>query len=172
MRKDYLLILSYLAFWVIIITCGFSYLCYRAFVSDKPQTETVTDTLIVRDTVKVKEPVPVRETIVKYVKKPVTLHDTVYMESDPESICLHGDSVVIPITQKVYTNDSTYTAWVSGYDARLDSIDVYRKTFVVETRHIEKRRSPLSWGITGGVGYGLINRQLDTYIGIGVCLGF
>lgn len=172
MRKDYMLI-GYLAFWAVIITCGFAYLCYRTFDGQGKYVETVTDTLVIRDTVKVKEPVLVRETIVRYVsKKPVILNDTVYVEGVPESIYLYGDSVVVPITQKEYTDDSTYTAWVSGYDARLDSIDIYRKTFVIDTKRIERRHSPLSWGFTGGFGYGLINRQPDIYIGIGVCLGF
>ena len=35
--------------------------------------------------------------------------------------------VNLPRTQKRY-EDSTYTAWVSGYEARLDSIHVYRRT--------------------------------------------
>ena len=81
----------------------------------------------------------------------------------------------LPRTQKRY-EDSTYTAWVSGYEARLDSIHVYRRTV---TRTLVVKDAALkggawNWlhehfgaGIMGGAGYGLTTRKPDVFVGVG-----
>lgn len=73
----------------------------------------------------------------------------------------------VPRTQKRY-EDSTYTAWVSGYEPRLDSIEVYQKTVTI-TKSVEGRvkNKRLSIGLTGGFGYGFINRKPDVFLGVG-----
>lgn len=77
-----------------------------------------------------------------------------------------NDSVYIdiPITQKTYS-DSTYTAWVSGYDVTLDSIRVYRREEVVT---ITEKHPPKRWHLGLTAGYGLGTAGLQPYIGIGV----
>lgn len=77
-----------------------------------------------------------------------------------------NDSVYIdiPITQKTYS-DSTYTAWVSGYDVTLDSIRVYRREEVVT---ITEKQPPKRWHLGLTAGYGLGTAGLQPYIGIGV----
>lgn len=74
---------------------------------------------------------------------------------------------VVPLTQKEY-RDSNYTAWVSGFMPKLDSIEVRSKvvavTKVVEKDHFKR----LNVGLTGGVGYGLFNKKLDLFVGVGV----
>ncbi len=74
---------------------------------------------------------------------------------------------VVPRTQKRY-GDSTYTAWVSGYEPRLDSIEVYRKTVVV-TKSVEGRvkNRRFNVGLTGGFGYGVFTRKPDVWVGVG-----
>lgn len=73
----------------------------------------------------------------------------------------------VPRTQKRY-EDSTYTAWVSGYEPRLDSIEVYRKTvFITKSEDGRVKNKRLSLGLTGGFGYGLTSRKPDVFIGIG-----
>lgn len=88
--------------------------------------------------------------------------------NDSLSIELDGDSltVTLPITQKVYS-DSTYTAYVSGFDAKLDSINVYSKLVTVT-----KREPPPA--ITFGVqaGYGITPKGMQPYIGLGVQYNF
>lgn len=76
-----------------------------------------------------------------------------------DSVCID-----IPIMQKTYS-DSTYTAWVSGYEVTLDSIRVYRREDVVT---ITEKQPPKRWhiGLTGG--YGVCTAGLQPYIGIGV----
>lgn len=75
--------------------------------------------------------------------------------------------VVIPITQKVY-EDSTYTAYVSGYNPQLDSLIFRMPKAVVTIREYQK---PKRWGVGLQVGYGMTVRgtpQFTPYIGIGV----
>lgn len=108
--------------------------------------------------------------------KPI-LRDSVVIRYDTIKLPLKKDSceakqdictpdsaeVVIPITQKVY-DDSLYRAWVSGYNAKLDSIEIN-----VRVREI---RIPVSapskrkrWGIGLQAGYSYPN---GGYVGIGV----
>ena len=74
---------------------------------------------------------------------------------------------VVPRTQKRY-EDSTYTAWVSGYEPRLDSIEVYQKATVV-TKSVEGRGKSKRFnvGLTGGFGYGVFTRKPDVWVGVG-----
>lgn len=74
---------------------------------------------------------------------------------------------VVPRTQKRYV-DSTYMAWISGYEPRLDSIEVYQKTVVVTKRvggRVKNRR--FNVGLTGGFGYGVFTRKPDVWVGVG-----
>ena len=73
----------------------------------------------------------------------------------------------VPRVQKRY-EDSTYTAWVSGYEPRLDSIEVYRRTvFVVKNEGGRVKTRRLSLGLTGGFGYGVFTRKPDLFVGVG-----
>ena len=74
---------------------------------------------------------------------------------------------VVPRTQKRYV-DSTYMAWISGYEPRLDSIEVYQKTVVV-TKSVEGRGKSKRFnvGLTGGFGYGVFTRKPDVWVGVG-----
>lgn len=114
--------------------------------------EVVCDTVFSTDTVFCPVPVANSETIIDSVYYPVflpgdTVHDTVF--------------VYIPISQKVY-KDSLYTAWVSGYRAKLDSIEVYQKTQTVYIRDKLKRKR-FGVGVQLGFGY-----PCGMYAGIGV----
>ena len=82
--------------------------------------------------------------------------------------------VSLPRETKVY-EDSTYKAQISGYEPRLDYIEVYPRTITItETVTERTRRRP--WGIGVNVGYGatLHDRQvmLSPYIGVGVSYNF
>ena len=63
-------------------------------------------------------------------------------------------NVTLPISQKHYSKDSVYDAWISGYEPNLDSIRIYEKTntevvtnTIIETHVINK------WGIYPSLGY-------------------
>ena len=126
------------------------------------------------------EIVEVRDTIEKisydkiFVDRPIAYkvkeikHDTVRITD------VKHDSVdaILNVIQKEY-RDSTYSAWVSGYqDVNLDSIQVYQKTKTIQinnTNYITKYKNrPFSVGIQAGYGYDLMNKCALHFIGIGV----
>ena len=75
--------------------------------------------------------------------------------------------VPIPIIQKRY-DDSLYTAWVSGFEPNLDSINLRLPTITeTVTKTIVKPAPRLSLGIQAGAGVGVFSRQPDIYLGIG-----
>lgn len=78
------------------------------------------------------------------------------------------DSVTIslPITQKVY-RDSTYTAYVSGFDAKLDSIKVFSQMVTVT-----KKEPPPAFTFGVQAGYGITPAGMQPYIGLGVQYNF
>ena len=93
---------------------------------------------------------------------PVIIPDS--CNNDTSNIPLDGDSVTIslPITQKVY-RDSSYTAYVSGFDARLDSITIYNKVVT-----ITRQKKPPRFNVGIQAGYGFTPAGFQPYIGVGV----
>lgn len=74
--------------------------------------------------------------------------------------------VLVPITQKVY-EDSTYRAYVSGFNASLDSIFVYRRTeYITNTRVVKSKPKRFSIGVQAG--YGITPKGFQPYVGVGV----
>lgn len=71
--------------------------------------------------------------------------------------------VRLPIVQKVY-RDTNYTAWVSGYEPRLDSISVRHRT-IIERRTVRERGR---WGVGLGVGLGVGFRGPGVGVGFGI----
>ena len=103
-----------------------------------------------------------RETIIKYVGIPVYKDSIVH------------DTLSVPVVQLTYSDDSTYTAYVSGlqYDSfpRLDSITVQQRNIYHEierTIAVEHKRR-LRLGVQAGAGIGVFSRKPDVYIGIGL----
>lgn len=110
------------------------------------------DTIIKVDTIKYEIPKLVYKERIK----------TVYIE----------DSV--DVEQKVYF-DSTYTAFVSGIDAELDSIHIYpRITFIRDSitifrdNYIKTPTKKKRWNVGLQGGYGITKDGLSPYIGIGI----
>jgi hypothetical protein len=120
----------------------------------------------------------IRDTIwkidtIKYIQPKLIYQEIIHYKE------INIDSVLIqlPITQSIYT-DSTYTAYITGYDCMLDSIFTYN-TLMEITHTIETTINntiviqPKKWGfcIYGGVGvqYGVITRKIDfgPQVGIG-----
>lgn len=154
------------------------------------------DTVTVRDTVRITEPSAADSVVTGVIRVPVALptEPTVpkaeieVFEPGRLSEVMDGHAVnkggseaqetgkiagkdtvwaVVPRTQKRYV-DSTYMAWISGYEPRLDSIEVYQKTVVVTKRvegRVKNRR--FNVGLTGGFGYGVFTRKPDVWVGVG-----
>ena len=119
--------------------------------------DTVRNTVV--DTVSYDKPVVRDSVVVRYVTKRLpAVRDTAHID------CTDSVEVDMPITQKRY-EDSTYTAWVSGYEPNLDSIRVFsRKETVIVKERI--RGEPRRFGIDVGVGYGITPNGVRPYTGV------
>lgn len=150
--------------------------CYEPSVVFKETRDTVmvSDTVTVHDTVRVREPVAkdsmqVR-TEVGYLK--VSAEPTLTEKDDhliDANKMMDSVQVEIPIEQTIY-EDSLYRAWVSGYHAKLDSIELrMRTTTITNTQTITIKKYP-RWGVgvMGGVGFGLKNKNAEPFVGVGV----
>ena len=122
----------------------------------------VRDTVI--DTIPYRHPIPVDSTVIRYATVKLPVKDTIYVKG-AETVNIDSVAVEIPITLKTY-QDSTYQAWISGYNANLDSIYVFPRIINVTNRI---RDAPKRWGlgVQVGVGYNL-NNKIQPHIGIGV----
>lgn len=147
--------MKYLPYIIIVVLILF--IEFRPARVEHVSGEVVRDTIITNriDTIRDTVPVSVYESVVDsfpfVVPVPVpgdTVRDTVYL----------------PITQKIY-KDSLYTAYVSGYRAKLDSIEVYSKT---RTMFIRERAKRKRFGLGVQAGYGFSGNKATPYVGIGV----
>lgn len=128
-------------------------------IEGRIKTDTTRVTVV--DTATYTPPVARDSVVVRYVRMMVpVVRDTLH------SIYTDTIQVDMPITQKRY-EDSTYTAWVSGYEPSLDSIRVYARKDVVTINKIIKE-PPNRFVVSFNVGYGLTQNGLQPYIGIGV----
>ena len=117
--------------------------------------------------------------VVGHTKIPFLCHHEQGTES-LDSVCKAvRDSVEVEITQKVYSDDSTYTAYVSGIKhgewPRLDSINTYTRTVthtVTKTITVREQESPFSIGLQAGYGYGFQYKGFEPYVGIGLTYRF
>ena len=128
-------------------------------------TEIVTDTII--KVIKVDRPIVRESTIVRYkvVRLPIAKDTICVSDTLKDSVF-----VQVPIEQKVYS-DSNYTAWVSGYRPRLDSISItHKEVSFHKLVNNSKGSKRLYLGIQ--VGYGITPRGMQPYLGLGVTYKF
>ncbi|MBR6775201.1 MAG: hypothetical protein IKM23_05740 [Bacteroidales bacterium] len=148
------------------------FLCIRVKTTHNPgdnHGDTITVTVTVFDTTPYYKPVPKDSLVIKYITKKLP------NVTDREDNFLITDSsdVVIPITQQVYTDDSTYTAYISGYNTTLDSMLIYHRlqqTFVQVPSHPPPQKTS-RWSVSVHVGYGMTmssTPQFTPYIGVGL----
>ena len=153
------------AFWILVAVLIVSIAVNVWQWRHQPEAETrVEHDTVWRDSI-IREPLPA-ETIntgrVVYLRIPLpgerdTLRDTIR-----DSI-----EVPMPIVQKRY-DDSLYTAWVSGFEPNLDSLQLHQPEIITTITKTIVKPSPLfSIGIQMGAGIGIISRQPDIYIAVG-----
>lgn len=103
--------------------------------------------------------------------------DTLIMLSPQPYIALaSGDTIKVDGCRhakeaKVYTDDSTYTAWVSGVRPSLDSIRTYRHTQYVDRyiyRDVIHQPKSKRWGIGLNAGYGIGKGGLSPVLAVTV----
>ncbi len=164
------LILTLVAAVLVLGVCNYAQ-CTQNAVRDDFHEKLVSDTMWSEkaDTL----PPPKAEKIYKYIKVQVPISDT-------DTSVIKEDSLELEVVQRMYSDDSTYTAYVSGVAIdsfpRLDSISVKERSIIIE--HIVERvrtttkQKRLTWGVQTGVGVGVMTRQPDIYIGIGMQWNF
>lgn len=130
-------------------------------VEIKEKITTVTKIDTIRDTVLVVK----KEKVVKVIRD--TLVNVEFIRDTVDTAKVVAD---IPIVQKEYSDDSTYTAWVSGYRPSLDSISIYRKNISTNKETVIKKKDIHRFGIGPVVygGYSFGTKKLDYGVGIGV----
>lgn len=75
--------------------------------------------------------------------------------------------MVVPITQKYY-HEPEYEAWISGFEPKIDSINVFSPTTVIAP-NVKDRLVEVTFGIQGGVGWN--GKDFQPYAGVGVQIG-
>lgn len=139
----------------------------------EPQTPRV-DTLFIRDTNTFTEPKkePSPDVLIKEIPVPVYVADSSAIDSllnECARLEKVGDSLrlVLLRVQRHYS-DSTFDAWVSGVDPRLDSIKTYQTNMVItkEIPVIQVKKTRWGLGISAGCGVG--KDGLTPYVGVGI----
>ena len=151
-------------FWTLIMAIVFSFLVnvFLLMLCHKEPSVVIERDTVWKDTT-IYQP-QAAETIntgrVVYVKVP---HPT----AEPSDTVHDTINVAVPIMQKRY-DDSLYTAWVSGYEPALDSINLRLPTITETITQTIVKPSPLfTFGIQAGAGIGAFSRHPDIYIGVG-----
>lgn len=100
--------------------------------------------------------------------------DSFSLQSD--SSLVFSDSIDIEKVQKVFSDDSTYTAYISGYQPNLDSIIFRQKEIyhsIVEIKTLPYSKSyRFNIGLIGGYGFGFASTKFEPFIGIGLSFSF
>lgn len=122
------------------------------------------DTVVIKDTVKIPtvklQTQVVTQEVVRY--KYVTVHLTDTLVERDTVIQVKDDVAVIPITKKVYTDSASYKAVVSGYDPRLESIEVYQENTIVT----KWKQRHWNLGVGGAAGVSVITGKPDMTVGL------
>ena len=118
---------------------------------------TVTDTIVKRDTITAIPDTVYRTVALGEKTVKVVVHDTL-CKTDTVTISL-------PFVQKQY-KDSSYSAWISGYEPSLDSIRVFPKTTIIREIKVVRQKDR-RWGVFGGVGIGVSDR-ITPCVGVGI----
>lgn len=124
-----------------------------------------TDTITVRDSLPFYYPVPKDSAVIRYVEVPVTV--TV---NDTNVITLTAN-VNVPIERKVYEEDSTYYAVVTGpavgdLHPSLDTLKVYRETVTIETTKKVTEYKPYKWSVSPFVSQEVGLSHYDAKVGV------
>ena len=147
-----------LTFILLIACCIVSFLGGYDFASKHCyNVRTVTDTIIERETITAIPDTVYRTVALGEKTVKVIIHDTLCKTDTVE--------VDLPYVQKQY-KDSSYSAWISGYEPSLDSIRVFPKTTIIRESKVVRQKDR-RWGVFGGVGIGVSDR-ITPCVGVGI----
>ena len=147
-----------LTFILLIACCIVSFLGGYDYASKHCyNVRTVTDTIIERDAITAIPDTVFRTVALGEKTVKVVIHDTL-CKTDTVTVSL-------PFVQKQY-KDSSYSAWISGYEPSLDSIRVFPKTTIIRESKVVRQKDR-RWGVFGGVGIGVSDR-ITPCVGVGI----
>ena len=147
-----------LTFILLIACCIISFLGGYDYSSKHCyNVRTVTDTIIERETITAIPDTVYRTVALGEKTVKVVIHDTL-CKTDTVTVSL-------PFVQKQY-KDSSYSAWISGYEPSLDSIRVFPKTTIIRESKVVRQKDR-RWGVFGGVGIGVSDR-ITPCVGVGI----
>jgi len=145
---------------------NFYFLLKQPVVETKIEFKTDTLTITKTDTVPqyitktITKPIPIKEEIIRY--------DTLY--NAPLSVKTYEDSITTTNDAKVQ-----YRAIISGYEQSLDTIEFNVKypmvtntitNTITNEKTITKYKNPkITFNLSVGAGYGIINKKPDIYVG-------
>jgi hypothetical protein len=132
------------------------FLSGKHFSNVEPTEIVKVDTFLVVDTLRIIQPIEKTKEVVRMDTVRLLAVDTLRISDTV--------TVVVPIESKEYS-DSTYKAWVSGYKASLDSIEVYPKTQTIHNTTTTVKRT--KWNISAQIGMGYCGNQIKPYVGVG-----
>lgn len=169
---------AHLTIALLVILIGmatFAETCNRQQGSNGKEPNVRCDTLTIHDTIRITEPTPDSTAVLGFKKatlpvvpmeKPNEIPDTTSgTKAIPDSA-----TVILPIEQRHYA-DPKYEAWISGYDAKLDSLNLYQTSRVITiTKEVEKKTK--RWGISAGAGVVATPERIEPGIFIGVSYTF
>lgn len=170
---------------ILLLAIFIASLCFNVrFCTRGREHLTTTDTtrVTIFDTIHFREPAPIRSTAVGAVtrklpmtapKQEATAQKVANSIPAVNALSETTDSVdvSVPINQSVY-EDSLYTAYVSGYNSKLDSIIVYPRREITTITNTYTAPKPKRWSVGIQVGYGVTLKgntpQMAPYIGVGL----
>ena len=125
----------------ILCTVLLAALVWQRFGGTPERHETMWDTIPVYDTITHDSVIPRDSVVLRYETVRLPVADTVRVRDTV--------AVSVPITQKHYRGDD-YEAWVSGFRAKLDSLRIYPRSYVVKPKEVKPKRWVLSAGVSAG----------------------
>lgn len=116
------------------------------------------------------EPAP--KVITKEIPVPVYVTDSTMVDSllnECARLERRGDSLqLILLREQRHYSDTTYDAWISGIDPRLDSIKTYNSTKVITIETVKTIKEKSRWGLGIQAGAGISTQGIVPYVGVGV----
>lgn len=144
----------------LLVLIGLPFLLGRHTV--KPIIEEVVTEKIIVDTLTIEKLIVDTITSTKYVER--------YLPTLPKQqdtlIIRDSVKVYVPISDYIFEEPSKYRIEASGYEVKLNKLEIYPTTvYNTETKIVKKKPK---FGIGVQVGYGISNNSVSPYVGIGL----
>ena len=156
-------VIGYTIAAALLVVFGYVAGTYNNRAGKGKSTYTDTTTVVVYDTISITKPIHTTTMLMQPKRYPaanvpilLTLTDTMYIPYYVDS------TLVIPIHQREYEGDN-YRAWVSGFEARLDSINIFAPATTQYIDRYIKPKNLFAVNAAAGIRY---SRTTDMFAGL------